>query len=94
MEIQIGNVSFQPTKTGKDKWVVATNEGNLSVWEGKIAEQLNKMIGQTVNVEVRQPAPNTNYIPTITKVDFDSACKAKKGTSATMEKPSGEPTRG
>ena len=86
MEIQIGNVNFQPTKTGKDKWVVATNEGNLSVWEGKIAEQLNKLIGQTVNVEVRQPAPNTNYLPTITgMVSVGSVIK---------NIPSKEPVRG
>ena len=72
-EISIGNVNFQPTKTGKDKWVIATNDGNLSVWDGEMAEQLNKITGQSVKVDIRPAAPDTNYLPTITKVDFDSA---------------------
>ena len=77
MEIQIGNVNFQPTKTGKNKWVIATSDGNLSVWDEEMAEQLNKIIGQSVKVDIRPAAPDTNYLPTITKVDFDSAEKGK-----------------
>lgn len=68
MEIKIKSVTFKPTTTGKDKWGVETEQGNFSVWDGVIAEALSKSIGMNVNVQIREAAPGSNYLPTITKL--------------------------
>ncbi len=90
--IEVGCISFQPTKNNKDKWVVAStnNTGNLSIWDGKIAEDLNKRIGQKVSVEVRPAQEGTNYLPTITGINSASdgtvdMTSAKKGVRMETE---------
>ena len=70
MEKRIGilGVKFAPTKTGKDKWIIETNDGNFSAWESKIAEELNSKLNEMVSVDIRPPQEGTNYLPTITKI--------------------------
>ena len=67
--IRILKLSFQPTKGGKDKWVVETASGNFSIWDSKLAEKLNAKTNQLVSVEVREAQEGTNYLPTITAMN-------------------------
>ena len=70
MEKRLGilGVKFAPTKTGKDKWIIETNDGNFSAWDGKISEELNSKLNEMVSVDIRPPQEGTNYLPTITKI--------------------------
>ena len=67
--IEIQSLTFQPTKTGKDKWIIATFNGNYSIWDGKLAEKLNKKKGEKVSVEIRPAQEGSNYLPTITDMN-------------------------
>jgi len=80
MEKRIGilGVKFAPTKTGKDKWIIETNDGNFSAWESKIAEELNSKLNEMVSVDIRPPQEGTNYLPTITKI-LDGEVKKTTG---------------
>ena len=68
IRIGIYSVSFAPTKTGKDKWVIESNNGKFSVWDRKLAEELNSKLNENVEVDVRPPQEGTNYLPTITNI--------------------------
>ncbi len=67
--IRILKLSFQPTKSNKDKWVVETASGNFSIWDSKLAEKLNAKTNQLVSVDVREAQEGTNYLPTITAMN-------------------------
>ena len=67
--IEILDLTFKPTSTNKDKWIVESDDGNFSIWDGKLAEKLNKRINQKVSVEIRPKQEGTNYLPTITAMN-------------------------
>ena len=75
-------VTYTPTSTGKDKWKVETDKGNFSVWDGKLAEELNAKQNENVVVTIRL-SPDPKYKPTITGIDeskdLDKIYEAKQG---------------
>lgn len=83
--ITIQSVKFAPTKTGKDKWLIETDAGNMSVWDGKLAEVLHKRNGERVSAEIRPPLEGSNYNPTITDVN-DASDETVEGFAKPVER--------
>jgi len=83
---------FKPTSTGKEKWVIETNCGNYSVWDGKIAEELNSKLNENVDVSVRPAAEGSNYLPTITNIVRGINVMGTPAGSKTASTPAPSPT--
>ena len=90
-KIVIKSVTFKPTSTGKDKWTVEGTNGKYSVWDGKIAEQLNSAIGKEAECEVR-PDGTGKYLPTITAVRGINDVSPSAATETASTRPVANPT--
>ena len=50
-QIKVSKIEWIPTQSGKDRWIL---NGDITVWSSTIAEELSKMVGQTIDAEINQ----------------------------------------
>lgn len=59
-QITVKSIVFTPTKTSnKDRWIL-NNE--ITVWSGTMAQELNALIGKTINADIGQNGKYSHLI--------------------------------